>query len=50
MGAGDAFIAGNLAATLGSSNLAKALADAAPCAARACEREDAWGYPLPVDG
>lgn len=47
MGAGDAFIAGYLAATLGGAAPGAALDFAATAAARACEWEGAWGHPLP---
>lgn len=46
MGAGDAFIAGYLASSLLGKTSDHALAYAASCAAKACEWEGAWGYPL----
>ena len=46
MGAGDAFIAGYLAGSLDEKPPAEALSYAASCAAKACEWEGAWGYPL----
>lgn len=46
MGAGDAFIAGYLAAALAGCDPAVALARAAAHAARACEWQGAWGYPM----
>lgn len=46
MGAGDAFIAGYLAASLRGAGPEPSLSHAATCAARACEWEGAWGYPL----
>lgn len=46
MGAGDAFIAGYLAGTMRGGTAEQALAHAASCAAKACEWDGAWGYPL----
>lgn len=46
MGAGDAFIAGYLAASINGKEPTEALSSAAEFAARACEWEGAWGYPL----
>ena len=48
MGAGDAFIAGFLAATLTGADPAAALPHAAACAARACGWPAAFGYPHPA--
>jgi fructoselysine 6-kinase len=45
MGAGDAFIASYLAATIEGAAPRTALAHAAASAARACEWEGAWGHP-----
>lgn len=50
MGAGDAFIAGYLAAVLGGAGTAAALERAAFHAARACEWSGAWGHPMPDGG
>lgn len=46
MGAGDAFIAGYLAAVLENAQPAEALIRAATFAARACEWHGAWGHPM----
>lgn len=48
MGAGDAFIAGYLAATLQGAAPADALPHAAACAARACGWAAAFGHPHPA--
>lgn len=47
MGAGDAFIAGYLAATIMGRTSADALVRAAECAASCCGWEGSWGHPLP---
>lgn len=47
MGAGDAFIAGYLAATIQGRPTAEALDFAATCAARACGWHGAFGHPCP---
>ncbi|MFZ0097390.1 MAG: PfkB family carbohydrate kinase [Gemmobacter sp.] len=49
MGAGDAFIAGYLAATIGGAEPRAALHHAAATAARACTWHGAWGHPLADD-
>ena len=46
MGAGDAFIAGYLSASLRGESPEKSLSQAACCASMACAWEGAWGYPL----
>lgn len=48
MGAGDAFIAGLLAATLAGATPEAALPHAAACAARACGWPGAFGHPHPA--
>jgi len=45
MGAGDAFIAGFLAARIQGASIEDALPHAATCAARACEWRGAFGHP-----
>lgn len=45
MGAGDAFIAGFLAASIGGAGTRDALARAADCAAECCGWAGAWGHP-----
>ncbi|RWJ31945.1 PfkB family carbohydrate kinase [Mesorhizobium sp.] len=48
MGAGDAFIAGFLAAQIGGASIADALPQAASFAAKACGWPGAFGYPHPA--
>lgn len=48
MGAGDAFIAGYLAATIGGAPPRDALHHGAVTAARACSWPGAWGHPHPA--
>jgi len=48
MGAGDAFIAGYLAATIQDAVPAQALSHGAATAARACTWPGAWGHPHPA--
>lgn len=48
MGAGDAFIAGFLAARINGINSTEALAHAAASAAKACEWPGAFGHPHPI--
>lgn len=48
MGAGDAFIAGYLAATIQGAAPAQALSHGAVTAARACTWPGAWGHPHPA--
>ena len=48
MGAGDAFIAGLLAARINGASLEPALAHAAASAAKACEWPGAFGHPHPA--
>jgi fructoselysine 6-kinase len=48
MGAGDAFIAGYLAATIEGAAPAPALARGASHAALACSWPGAWGHPHPA--
>lgn len=48
MGAGDAFIAGFLAATIRGAAPAEALGQGAALAARACGWAGAWGHPHPA--
>jgi len=48
MGAGDAFIAGYLAATIQDAAPPQALSHAAAIAARACTWPGAWGHPHPA--
>lgn len=45
MGAGDAFIAGFLCASIGGADTRAALARAADCAAECCGWAGAWGHP-----
>ncbi|GAJ95497.1 PfkB family carbohydrate kinase [Rhizobium rhizogenes] len=49
MGAGDAFIAGFLAARINGASLEPALAHAAGSAAKACEWPGAFGHPHPAE-
>ncbi|MDQ7250524.1 PfkB family carbohydrate kinase [Dongia sedimenti] len=49
MGAGDAFIAGFLAARVNGASIEDALPHAATFAARACEWPGAFGHPHPAD-
>lgn len=49
MGAGDAFIAGFLAARIDGASIEDALPHAAAFAARACEWPGAFGHPHPAD-
>jgi fructoselysine 6-kinase len=48
MGAGDAFIAGYLRASIRGNAAETALSYAADCAALCCGWEGAWGHPAPV--